>query len=298
LNWFFINKGFFVRAGNRGVAIRRDFSKETCLLCYDPGKTKMKKSGFFGGTEKTPHKMEIWVDEIYADYEPTWWTHTSYKGFSRSEWYDGDIQTIAASEKIELNLPITYPPSANLLDGQSFINFYSGCDITFITPVLEPPYDPITSLINEFYGEGIDVEVGAEVEHIPGNTGTNTGEVFVYTCPDESKMLFCEGNSDTTDTTHYLPKEKPKPDSFKEIFESHPNPFDNSTQIIFSIEETNSVRLYITNIYGIEVLELVNKELSKGIHNVNIKGSALASGIYYCILETKDIRKHIKLVKM
>jgi len=45
-------------------------------------------------------------------------------------------------------------------------------------------------------------------------------------------------------------------------------------------------------------LELVNNELSKGIHNITIKGSALASGIYYCILETKNIRKQIKLVKM
>jgi len=289
LNWFFINKGFFVRAGNRGVAIRRDFSKETCLLCYDPGKTKMKKSGFFGGTEKTPHEMEIWVDEIYADYEPTWWTHTSYKGFSRSEWYDGDIQTIVASEQIELNLGLTNPSGANLLDGQSFINFYPGCNITFVTDDYEGFPD----------GLGISGDVGAEYEIIPYYPGAvNTGEVFVYTCPDGSKMLFCEGNSDTTDTTHYLPKEKPKIDNFKEIFESHPNPFNNSTQIIFSIEETTNVRLYITSIYGIEVLELVNKELSKGVHNINIKGSALASGIYYCILETKDHRRHIKLVKM
>ncbi len=78
----------------------------------------------------------------------------------------------------------------------------------------------------------------------------------------------------------------------------HPNPFNNSTQIIFSIQETTNVRLYITNIYGTEILELVNNELSKGIHNITIKSSALASGIYYCILETKDRRSHIKLVKL
>jgi hypothetical protein len=111
-------------------------------------------------------------------------------------------------------------------------------------------------------------------------------------------MLTCEGNSDTTDTTNYLPKEKPKADSFKEIFECNPNPFNNSTQIIFSIQETTNVRLYITNIYGTEILELVDNELSKGIHNINIKSSALCSGIYYCILETKDRRSHIKLVKL
>jgi hypothetical protein len=284
----FYNKGFFVRAGERGVAIRRDFTKETCPLC-EPATTKMRKSGFFGGTEETPHKMEILVSDIYADYEPTWWDETTYKGFSRSEWYDGETQTIAASEKIEINLPITYPSSANLLDGQSFINFYSGCNITFVTDDFESIPD----------GLGVNCEVGAEYEHIPYYPGAvNTGEVFTYTCPDQSKMLTCEGNSDTTDTTNYLPKEKPKADSFKEIFECNPNPFNNSTQIIFSIQETTNVRLYITNIYGTEILELVDNELSKGIHNINIKSSALCSGIYYCILETKDRRSHIKLVKL
>ncbi len=300
----FSTKGYFVRAADRGVAIRRDFSKEDHPLPepesgnLHPGKngTKIRRGAYFGGNEKTPHAIYIWTNEWYADCEPTWWNETTYKGFAYSEWYDGETLTYFASEKIEFN-PTSFWSDAGKM---GYCKFNSGCNITLITPVLEPPYtiDPITGLINEFYGD-IDVEVGAEVEHIPDNTGTNTGEKpTTYTCPDESKMLFCEGNSDTTDTTHYLPKEKPKPDSFNEIFESHPNPFDNSTQIIFSIEETTNVRLYITNIYGIEILELVNNELSKGIHNVNIKGSALASGIYYCILETKDHRKHIKLVKL
>ncbi len=131
---------------------------------------------------------------------------------------------------------------------------------------------------------------------------------FIYNCSksgiDSSLIdssLYTEyTNKYFNDTTDYSSKEIQNNDDNLplDIFESRPNPFNNSTQIIFSIQETTNVRLYITNTFGIEVLELVNNELSKGIHNITIKGSALASGIYYCILETKDRRSHIKLVKL
>jgi hypothetical protein len=103
--------------------------------------------------------------------------------------------------------------------------------------------------------------------------------------------------TEVTEVLRFCIKEKSE-NKNSTVFEYRPNPFNNSTQIIFSIQETTNVRLYITNIYGTEILELVDNELSKGIHNINIKSSALCSGIYYCILETKDRRSHIKLVKL
>ncbi len=78
----------------------------------------------------------------------------------------------------------------------------------------------------------------------------------------------------------------------------HPNPFDNSLQIIFSIEKDANVKLYVTNTFGITVLELFNKRVSEGLHKANISGSDLSPGIYYCILETKDYRRLIKIVKL
>jgi Zn-dependent metalloprotease len=127
---------------------------------------------------------------------------------------------------------------------------------------------------------------------------------YIEPCLSNNKMLVVDNGYPYPYSEEYINKELKKDSIINDIsqkeniFESYPNPFNNSTQIIFSIQETTNVRLYITNIYGTEILELVNNELSKGIHNINIKSSDLASGIYYCILETKDRKRHIKLVKM
>ncbi len=139
---------------------------------------------------------------------------------------------------------------------------------------------------------GFSVELGANFEGIIAECGAivKIGGISRWSEYD------IVGKSNTIIEDENNTEQQPK--SNNTIFESRPNPFNNSTQIIFSIQETTNVRLYITNTFGIEVLELVNNELSKGIHNITIKGSALASGIYYCILETKDRRSHIKLVKL
>jgi hypothetical protein len=189
--------------------------------------------------------------------------------------------------------------------------FYPGKDITHFN--LQKNFkatEYITASAAITTTEKVTFNVGTDgyIELNPGFETYDGGEFETYIDPTIScdfcnKMLLGDYYPGAQD---HSTKESPKQKSEKEktenknntVFKCNPNPFNNSTQIIFSIQETTNVRLYITSIYGIEVLELVNNELSKGIHNITIKGSALSSGIYYCILETKDRRSHIKLVKM
>ncbi|MBI4647547.1 MAG: T9SS type A sorting domain-containing protein [Bacteroidia bacterium] len=86
--------------------------------------------------------------------------------------------------------------------------------------------------------------------------------------------------------------------NIQEILSIRPNPFCSSTEITVSIAEPTNVKLYLANIYGIIIKELINQRLSEGIHKVTISDSALAHGIYYCILETGNGMKAIKLVKL
>jgi len=188
--------------------------------------------------------------------------------------------------------------------------FDQGKDITE-TPALQHNFTA-TEYITASYAipdaEPVTFAAGQYIELNPGFETYENGTFEAYIDPTIScdfcnKMLLGDYYPGAQD---HSAKESLKQEPEKEklenknntIFESFPNPFTNSTQVIFSIKETTNVRLYITSIYGIEVLELINNELAKGIHNINIKGSALSSGIYYCILETKDSRRHIKLVKM
>jgi len=82
------------------------------------------------------------------------------------------------------------------------------------------------------------------------------------------------------------------------IFESRPNPFTNSTEITFSLQATTNAKLYIVNIYGVTIMEILNQRVSEGTHTVSISGTELPAGIYYCVLVTESDKQVIRLVKM
>ena len=71
-----------------------------------------------------------------------------------------------------------------------------------------------------------------------------------------------------------------------ELYQNYPNPFNPNTQISFSLDMSQNVKLTIFNRSGQIVSELINKTLSKGIHDINFNASNLNSGIYFYKLET------------
>jgi hypothetical protein len=81
--------------------------------------------------------------------------------------------------------------------------------------------------------------------------------------------------------------------------QNHPNPFNPSTEISFSLPVTSQVRLDVFNIMGQKVTALVNGSLPAGKHNVtwNGKSSAgetVASGVYFYKIEAAgftDVKK-------
>jgi hypothetical protein len=62
--------------------------------------------------------------------------------------------------------------------------------------------------------------------------------------------------------------------------QNHPNPFNPSTTISFSIPEEGKVGLVVYDVLGRKVAELVNETLSAGKYNVNFDGRDLSSGMY------------------
>jgi len=256
----------------------------------------------------TPYLIPEWTAIPYDQY-------SYYKTKKPAFWYDWinwpyypDNSDNPAKYRYDNESCKIIPAGWNLYENMcSPCIFDTGIDITE-TPALQHDFTA-TEYITASYAipdaEPVTFAAGQYIELNPGFETHENGTFEAYIDPTIScdfcnKMLLGDYYPGAQD---YSPKQKPEKEKIKEnknntVFECRPNPFNNSTQIIFSIEETTNVRLYITSIYGIEVLELVNNELAKGIHNINIRGSALSSGIYYCILETKDIRKHIKLVKL
>lgn len=84
------------------------------------------------------------------------------------------------------------------------------------------------------------------------------------------------------------------PDNF-ELKQNFPNPFNNSTQIIFSIPQLSSgatqVQLNIYNLQGKRINTLVNQKLNAGSYQVNwngkdSQGNIVPSGVYIYQLKT------------
>ncbi|MBK7497575.1 MAG: hypothetical protein IPI19_00335 [Ignavibacteriales bacterium] len=66
-----------------------------------------------------------------------------------------------------------------------------------------------------------------------------------------------------------------------ELSQNHPNPFNPTTTIKFQLPVDANVRIELFNSIGQKVSELLNSDLSGGVHEVNFEGSNLSSGIYY-----------------
>ena len=69
------------------------------------------------------------------------------------------------------------------------------------------------------------------------------------------------------------------------LFQNYPNPFNPFTSIKFSLAVDSNVKLKLFNMLGQEVGELLNSEISAGIHHIDFNASSLSSGTYFYVLE-------------
>lgn len=85
---------------------------------------------------------------------------------------------------------------------------------------------------------------------------------------------------------------------------NYPNPFNPSTQIRFSIAETQNLaslhtRLRVMDILGRDIMVLIDGPMPAGSHSVTFDGSGLSSGVYLVVLESAGMRlvRRMSLVK-
>jgi hypothetical protein len=99
--------------------------------------------------------------------------------------------------------------------------------------------------------------------------------------------------------TNITPAETPP--KFTTLSQNFPNPFNPSTRIMFELKEKGLVTLKIYNVAGQLVRTLVNGARDAKSHTVlwdgaNDRGSAVASGIYFYKMDTKDFSQTRKMV--
>ena len=105
-------------------------------------------------------------------------------------------------------------------------------------------------------------------------------------------------NSISTDITSG--SDLPLPTEFH-LAQNHPNPFNPSTDISFSLPRKSRVRLEIYNLLGQQVRSLLDDELMSGQHTITFDGrdndgQAIASGVYFYRIKTADDVRTRKMV--
>jgi hypothetical protein len=96
-----------------------------------------------------------------------------------------------------------------------------------------------------------------------------------------------------------LKSEQSNSTSEYKIFQNYPNPFNPKTKINFELPIASHVFLKVYDSIGQEIMVLIDKELSKGYHEVSFDGTALPSGIYLYRIQTGEFiaSKKMMLVK-
>lgn len=81
-----------------------------------------------------------------------------------------------------------------------------------------------------------------------------------------------------------------------ELMANYPNPFNPATNIQFALPVNSQVKLTVVNALGQVVSELVNGELSAGLHEVRWDASKMTSGIYFYRIEANNFMQVRKMM--
>ena len=82
--------------------------------------------------------------------------------------------------------------------------------------------------------------------------------------------------------------EGPVPNEFA-LYQNHPNPFNPSTTISFSLPVDSDVKIRLYNMLGQTVSEILNKGFQAGTHEFEFNANGLSSGAYIYTIEANGV---------
>jgi hypothetical protein len=65
------------------------------------------------------------------------------------------------------------------------------------------------------------------------------------------------------------------------LHQNYPNPFNPTTKLSFVLSNSSLVTLRIYDVFGREVITLINKEMTRGSYSTEWNAGNIASGVYY-----------------
>ena len=214
--------------------------------------------------------------------------------------------SVAINQTVYAKLKITGGPHIN-----------AGLDVAVLRGSLDTTYlEPGIQKAIVIYGLN---DSGYEITHLMpkpfvGDTATFT---FKYKAPSTQgwDTLYANGNSvngnkepDTLDAWNFASNKPVRiyvpigieniseiANSF-ELAQNFPNPFNPSTDIIFSVEKQSHVNITVYDITGRLVKTLADKDFNHGKYKITFDASELPSGAYFYRLQAGDFTQTRKMV--
>ncbi len=115
------------------------------------------------------------------------------------------------------------------------------------------------------------------------------GTKFVY----RLKIIDIDGSFEYSDEINV----EVKPSKF-ELMQNYPNPFNPTTNIRFTLPESQNVKLDVYNMLGEKVATLLDRKMEAGFHSVNFDASQLSNGIYIYRLQAGKFTQIKKMILM
>jgi hypothetical protein len=76
----------------------------------------------------------------------------------------------------------------------------------------------------------------------------------------------------------------------------YPNPATQNTTLLFSLKNSQEIKITLYDITGKEIMRIANEEMQKGNQQININTSKLSPGIYICKIQSYNGERLMKLV--
>lgn len=121
---------------------------------------------------------------------------------------------------------------------------------------------------------------------LPANP-TDKGKIKVVQDNKNASVYTSESGYFTINQVTGIVSEESKTKSF-ELYQAYPNPFNSSTVISFYLPQESHVTLTVFNITGEEIKNLIDSEISAGLHQMNWDASDVSSGIYFYTIQTES----------
>jgi len=112
---------------------------------------------------------------------------------------------------------------------------------------------------------------------------------LVFNCGREDADLHFDNISLKEDITSEIENENFQVPEKYNLFQNYPNPFNPNTVIQYAVPQSSYIKMWIYNILGQKVEELINSHHDPGVHQVSFNSSNISSGIYYYRMEAMTL---------